>query len=419
MIFALLAIAFADYLTVQKVDSNEVNLAPLYNAQSTELADEYFVVLKSSKDQKSGNVLEFHRKWLVNRMKAAAADAALQGFVRNYYEIGNFIGYKGHFNADMINEIRAHPDTAYVERFGRFVASENKGTFEPSVKREGVSWGLQRISQKEALPQGSDWKALNYNFTSNPNEQGEGATVYLVGSEIAVNHQEYRGRAQFGRNFCRSNTDIDWQGTAVASIVGGVKTGVAPKAQLVAVKVDCDSFPWDYGLIDAINWVVKEHTKTAKWPWDPVPARRTILAAIYSRIPSRSAESALNAAVDQGIFVLNPFLSLDTCSSVPKKSFIVSASNIADESIGNVGECVNMFAPGDGILVANVEDDNSYGYATSATVPVGFVAGAVAAIWSALPANTSVADLKDIVRQRAATDVISGARNAPNLLLNL
>lgn len=115
--------------------------------------------------------------------------------------------------------------------------------------------------------------------------KGDGIVVAVIDTGLDINHPDFAGRIVSPANFTKEGgptdvTEKDGHGTHVAGIIGGAKTGVAPRCRLMPIKVfgPADGFQfqeafryvWDY------NKTAKDADKVrvinCSWggPYDPV-----------------------------------------------------------------------------------------------------------------------------------------------------
>ncbi|MGW6697304.1 S8 family peptidase [Nocardia sp. NPDC055049] len=98
------------------------------------------------------------------------------------------------------------------------------------------------------------------------NVDGSGMTVAVLDTGLRTTHVDFAGRVRAGRNFTADNngsptdpSDGQGHGTNVAGIIcaGGVHTGMAPRANIVPVKVLGNSGGGSFEAIrDALHWVL-------------------------------------------------------------------------------------------------------------------------------------------------------------------
>lgn len=163
-----------------------------------------------------------------------------------------------------LDTVRRTPGVEAVEENASVTAYDLAGTTVPAVPAvDGVvraaagTWGLDRIDQRN-LP-------LDGQFTTVG--KGAGATAYIMDTGIDFGHSEFGGRAVPGFDAIgdgRNGQDCAGHGTHVAGTVGGATYGVAPKANLVSVRVlGCDGKGSWAGIIAGFDWVAKNAKQPA------------------------------------------------------------------------------------------------------------------------------------------------------------
>lgn len=278
------------------------------------------------------------------------------------------------------------------------------------------AWGIDRIDQR-ALP-------LNDSFTTR--YTGKGVTVYVIDSGINFNHQEYKGRVVHGVDVIDGGRadDCDGHGSHVAGTIGGTRTGVAKDVKLVAVRVlDCDGNGDSDGVISALDWVINNHRGG--------PA---VLNMSLDGVGNSATDDAVNAAVADGITaavaagndaggLLGDLLgNSNACNHSPagaRSALTVAATDRKDQraDYSNFGSCVDLFAPGNGIVSAWKGASNQYAIASGTSMASPHVAGAAALILQRYP-NASPAEINQRLLDQTTRDVVSDARNGtPNRLL--
>ncbi|CAE6520298.1 unnamed protein product, partial [Rhizoctonia solani] len=106
------------------------------------------------------------------------------------------------------------------------------------VVQKDATWGLQRITQKETLAQGSSSTALNYTYNYD-SSAGEGVDIYIFDTGVYIEHEEFGGRAIHAPVFVSNSEPGDkyGHGTHCAGTAAGTRYGVAKKANIIDVKV--------------------------------------------------------------------------------------------------------------------------------------------------------------------------------------
>ena len=114
-----------------------------------------------------------------------------------------------------------------------FSAAKGHDAIPGVVTELGAPWGLARVSHRDRLHLSTFTK---YAYDHNG---GEGVTAYVIDTGINVDHEDFEGRAKWGKTIPKNDVDKDGNGhgTHCAGTIASRKYGVAKTAQLVAVKV--------------------------------------------------------------------------------------------------------------------------------------------------------------------------------------
>ncbi|KAM7201080.1 Peptidase S8/S53 domain containing protein [Rhypophila sp. PSN 637] len=304
------------------------------------------------------------------------------GVVTNV-DLGGYSGYVAEVTGEELKDILKSDLVDYVEKdtivtIQRVAvpAEQELTAREELAKRAYVTqtqaaWGLGRISHK-------DQGFAEYYYD---NTAGKGVRVYVLDTGIRIAHEEFGGRAVWGRNFIAGspNSDEQGHGTHVAGTIGGKKYGVAKAATLVAVKIlNKDGRGSTSGIISALNWVVSD-----------AKAKNIVKKAVINMSVGGTYNSALNSAVaaatKAGITVVvaagNDADLVNFYSPASEASAITVGAIEGTDSrawFSNYGSLVDIFAPGVSVLSAGHKANNAYKYLSGTSMACPHVAGLAA-----------------------------------------
>jgi len=274
-----------------------------------------------------------------------------------------------------------------------------------SAIQSNATWGLDRIDQP-MLPLDTRFVGLG---------DGAGATVYVIDTGIRASHGEFTGRVLPGAYAIEDGqevNDCNGHGSHVAGTVAGTQYGVAKQAKIVPVRVlGCDGSGSTEGVISGIDWVTQNHGPNAV-------ANLSLGGAVNA-----AQDTAIRNLVSSGVTVVVAAgnSNADACTQSPARepsAITVGATgqNDARASFSNFGTCVDVFAPGVGIVSAAIASDSASQPLDGTSMASPHVAGAAAAYLGAHPGATPA--------QVAAALVAGGVRDrvtdpvgSPNVLL--
>jgi len=139
------------------VNSIHNEAAPILSASNAkEIADNYMIKFKTHVTQ---NLAAEHHGWvqglheqaqvakteLRKRSQTPMVDDIFSGLKHTYNIGGSLMGYSGHFDEDVIEQIRRHPDVELVER-----DQEVHALGSDSEVEKNAPWGLARISHRDS-----------------------------------------------------------------------------------------------------------------------------------------------------------------------------------------------------------------------------------------------------------------------------
>jgi subtilisin family serine protease len=281
---------------------------------------------------------------------------------------------------------------------------EEDGVVTAGATQSNPPWGLDRIDQRN-LP-------LNAIYTFN--RTGAGVFAYVIDTGILTSHTQFGGRAAnvfdaFGGN----GQDCNGHGTHVSGTIGGSTYGVAKSVNLRGVRVlNCSGSGTNSGVIAGVDFVRTNHS-------NPAVANMSL---------GGGASSALDTAVNNlsnsgvAIAVAAGNSSTDACTSSPARAanaITVGATTTTDAraSFSNFGTCLDIFAPGQGILSSWIGSTTATRTISGTSMASPHVAG-VAALYKQANPSASSSTVRNAIVNGATTNVVSGAGSgSPNRLL--
>jgi subtilisin family serine protease len=281
---------------------------------------------------------------------------------------------------------------------------EEDGVVTADATQNNPPWGLDRIDQRN--------RPLNAIYTFN--WTGAGVRVYVIDTGIRTAHTQFGGRASnvfdaFGGN----GQDCHGHGTHVAGTVGGSTYGVAKSSLLRGVRVlNCSGSGSNSGVIAGVDWVRLNHIA-------PAVANMSLGGGISSAVDS-AVNNLSNAGVPVAVAAGNS--NTNACNSSPARAanaITVGSTTTSDNrsSFSNFGTCLDLFAPGSGILSAWASSNTATATLSGTSMASPHVAG-VAALYKQANPGASAVTVRNAIVNNATTNVVGNAgAGSPNRLL--
>lgn len=281
---------------------------------------------------------------------------------------------------------------------------EEDGVVTADATQSNPPWGLDRIDQRN--------RPLNAIYTFN--WTGAGVFAYVIDTGIRTAHTQFGGRAAnvfdaFGGN----GQDCNGHGTHVAGTIGGSTYGVAKSVNLRGVRVlNCSGSGSNSGVIAGVDFVRLNRQ-------NPAVANMSLGGGISSAL-----DTAVNNLANSGvaIAVAAGNSNANACNTSPARAanaITVGSTTTTDarSSFSNFGSCLDLFAPGSGILSAWATSNTATATLSGTSMASPHVAG-VAALYKQANPSASASTVRNAIVNGSTTNVVTNAgTGSPNRLL--
>lgn len=270
-----------------------------------------------------------------------------------------------------------------------------------------ATWGLDRIDQRSRVLDS------RYAYFGT----GRGVNAYIIDTGILATHSEFTGRIGPGFSVIDDGQDADsdcnGHGTHVAGTIGGSTWGVAKRVTLHSIRVlGCDGLGLVSGVIVGVDWLTANHRK-------PAVANMSLGGG-----PSAALDEAVRRSIRAGVtyVIAAGNDNGNACDKSPSRvteALVVGASTNTDSRapFSNVGQCLDLFAPGVDITSAWSTDNHATNTISGTSMAAPHVAGVAALLLEAKPA-ASPGQIHQAVIDNATMNQISGSgRGSANRLL--
>jgi hypothetical protein len=358
---------------------------------SAPVAGQYIVALRPAAVAAAAAARPRGAAELVDELTGAARGELLHRYAASPAE--GFVGFAARMSEAEARKLLADPRVAYVEEDGRFEAYSTQ---------TGAPVGLDRIDQR--------YRPLNGNYSYHAT--GTGVHAYVLDTGLRLTHTQFTGRVGAGFDAVTAGgnaSDCHGHGTHVAGILGGTTYGVAKGVILHPVRVlNCTGTGTTSAVIAGVNWVT---------------ANRILPAVANMSLggpASTSVSSAVTAAINAGVVFTTAAAASSACAGSPANlpAVLTSAGSTSSDVVTTFGSCIDLYAPGAGILSAGIGSDTAAVTLSGNSMSAPHVAG-VAALYLQRTPTATPAQVAARLIGTATEGVLTGSSPpTPNRLLH-
>lgn len=286
----------------------------------------------------------------------------------------------------------------------KFVEQDSYVSIEAT--QNNAPWGLDRVDQRN-VPLNT---AYNYIKT------GSGVHVYVIDTGVRTTHSEFGGRATADYDSIydgQNGQDCHGHGTHVAATIGGANYGVAKDVRIHAVRVlTCNGMGTVASAVEGIDWVTANHASPA--------IANMSMGSASSPLMDAAVQGSISSGVTYVVAAGNANAS--ACDTSPARlpgAITVGASDQADvkATFSNFGPCVDLFAPGVGIVSAWAWNDSASFTANGTSMASPHVAGTVALYLQDNPTATPAQATNALLGDASNVPVAQTNDGSPNLMV--
>lgn len=398
-------------------------------ANAQPIPDRYIVIFKNEVDPQQ---IAQHMNWLADASSSHAqtllADSSEHPLLKTeakhtvdqIYGVA-LKGYAGSLLPGVAEKLAELPEVEFAERDQKVWTLGGSGGNKDDhiVTENGAPWGLARLSHRKALSLGS------FNKYIYDDEGGEDVTSYIIDTGVYTEHNDFGGRARWGKTVPFGDVDEDTfgHGSHCAGTIAGEKYGVAKNANVVAVKVlGSDGSGTMSDVISGVEWTVQAHREESK---KNKKYKGSTANMSLGGGKSPSLDLAVNAATQAGVHfaVAAGNENQNACYVSPagaSEPVTVGATTIGDDRayFSNYGSCVDIFAPGVNVLSVGISGPDSTEVMSGTSMATPHICGLLSYFLSLQPSTDSEYAVRGAVTPKELKEDII-AFGTPDKISNL